>query len=303
MEQSNLDATDLLLFARVAEAGNFSRAAERLGLPKSTLSRRISDLENRLGERLLLRTTRKLTLTDFGQHILEHAQQISAEVEAASLLAQSRQAVPSGTLRVSMPGDLANLLLAPMLAQFVSQYPRIDLQVDLTPRRVDLINENIDLALRAGALPDDATLVARRVWLYSPGLYAAPTYLNENGTPDKPEDLARHRTLRVLTRQGDGAPWQLKRGNEIHTSTAMHCTAINSPELLVRLAIAGQGIVAAGNLFTTLAMDRGELVRVLPDWHLEPVSIWAVYPGRKLLPSRTRVFLDMLEAWMRPHVG
>lgn len=206
MEQSNLDATDLLLFARVAEAGNFSRAAERLGLPKSTLSRRISDLENRLGERLLLRTTRKLTLTDFGQHILEHAQQISAEVEAASLLAQSRQAEPSGTLRVSMPGDLANLLLAPMLAQFVSQYPRIDLQVDLTPRRVDLINENIDLALRAGTLPDDATLVARRVWLYSPGLYASPAYLNENGTPDKPEDLARHRTLRVLTRQGDGAP-------------------------------------------------------------------------------------------------
>lgn len=83
----------------------------------------------------------------------------------------------------------------------------------------------------------------------------------------------------------------------------MHCTAINSPELLVRLAIAGQGIVAAGNLFTTLAMDRGELVRVLPDWHLEPVSIWAVYPGRKLLPSRTRVFLDMLEAWMRPQTG
>ena len=303
MEQSNLDATDLLLFAKVAEAGSFSRAAERLHLPKSTLSRRITELENRLGERLLQRTTRKLSLSEFGLHILEHAQQISAEVEAATSLAQSRQAEPSGVLRVSMPGDLANLLLAPMLAQFVGQYPRIDLHIDLTPRRVDLIGENFDLALRTGELQDDATLVARRVWLYSPSLSAAPGYLAKAGMPQTPEDLVHHRTLRVLARQGRAADWVLQRGDEKYCSTAEHCTTINSPELLVRLAMAGQGIVAAGSLFTAPFEDRGELVRVLPEWHLAPVSVWAVYPSRRLLPSRTRVFLDMLEAWMRPGAG
>ncbi len=303
MEQSNLDATDLLLFARIVEAGSISRAAEKLRLPKSTLSRRLGELEEGLGERLLLRTTRKLSLTEFGLHILEHAQQISAEVEAASLLAQSRQAEPSGVLRVSMPGDLANLLLAPMLARFISQYPKIDLQVDLTPRRVDLVGENYDLVLRIGELPDDATLVARRVWLYSPGLYASPAYLAQAGIPETPEDLARHQTLRLLTRQGSAAEWKLVCADKEFSSLATHCTAINSPELLVRLAIAGQGIVAAGKLFTEPAMDRGELVRVLPQWHMAPIATWAVYPGRRLLPSRTRVFLDMLEAWLRPEAG
>ncbi len=303
MEQSNLDATDLLLFARIAETGSISRAAERLGLPKSTLSRRLTELENRLGERLLLRTTRKLSLTEFGLHILEHAQQISAEVEAATLLAQSRQAEPSGVLRVSMPGDLANQLLAPMLARFISLYPKIDLQIDLTPRRVDLVGENFDLALRIGELPDDATLVARRIWLYSPGLYASPTYLAQAGKLQTPDDLAQHNTLRVLTRQGGGADWLLRNGDSEFCSSANHCTAINSPELLVRLAVAGQGIVAAGSLFTAPAVDREELVRVLPQWHMAPVATWAVYPGRRLLPSRTRVFLDMLEAWLRPEAG
>ncbi|MDR3414010.1 MAG: LysR family transcriptional regulator [Formivibrio sp.] len=303
MEQSKLDATDLLLFARVAEAGSFSRAAERLKLPKSTLSRRITELENRLGERLLLRTTRKLSLTEFGMHILEHAQQISVEVEAASLLAQSRQVEPSGTLRVSMPGDLANLMLAPMLAHFVGRYPRIDLQIDLTPHRVDLVADNFDLAVRIGELQDDATLVARRVWFYSPGLYASPGYLAKAGTPQTPEDLAGHQTLRVLTRQGNAEAWNLRNGDKSFCSTAIHCTTINSPELLAKLAMADRGIVSAGNLFTALSEDRGELVRVLPEWHLEPVTAWAVYPSRRLLPSRTRVFLDMLEAWMRPGAG
>lgn len=300
MEQSKLDATDLLLFARVVEAASFSRASERLGLPKSTLSRRITELENRLGERLLQRTTRKLSLTEFGAHILEHAQQISAEVEAATLLAQSRQVEPSGTLRVSMPGDLANLMLAPMLARFVALYPRVDLQIDLTPRRVDLVAENFDLAVRAGVLQDDATLVARRVWFYSPGLYASPAYLARAGTPQTPEELAGHHTLRVLMRQGNAAEWNLRNGDKTFCSKAEHCTAINSPELLTRLAMADRGIVAAGNLFTAPSEDRGELVRVLPEWYLEPITVWAVYPSRRLLPSRTRVFLDMLEAWMRP---
>src|SRR5689334_18641463 len=139
---NQIEPNDLLLFARVVEDGSFSRAGERLGLPKSTVSRRLAALETQLGERLLLRTTRKLTVTDFGHSVLDHARHVADEVDAASALAQHRQAKPSGRLRVSMPGDFATLVLGRVLGEFVERYPDISLELDLSPRRVDLIGEN-----------------------------------------------------------------------------------------------------------------------------------------------------------------
>src|SRR5262245_27343613 len=185
----NLEPNDLMLFARVADEGSFSRAAARVGLPKSTLSRRIAALESQLGERLLLRTTRKLTVTDFGHSVLEHARQVATEVEAAAQLAQHRQVEPSGRLRVSMPADFANVVLAQVLADFIEKHPKITLELDLTPRRVDLVGENFDLALRMGQLADDATLAARRIASFSIGLYASPHYVKRHGMPPEPEAL------------------------------------------------------------------------------------------------------------------
>ena len=156
MEQ--YDPTDLLIFARVAEAGSFSRAAEWIGLPKSTVSRRVTLLEERLGERLILRTTRRLALTEFGQQLLEHARQIAAEVDAVKALSEHRQSRPSGRLRVSMPSDFATLLLTDMLATFAAQYPEVSLELDLSPRHVDLLEEKFDLAIRIGELHDDTLL-------------------------------------------------------------------------------------------------------------------------------------------------
>ena len=163
----NPDADDLLLFARVAESGSFSRAAERVQLPKSTVSRRIAALEKRLGERLLQRTTRKLVITEFGQGVLDHARAMSEEVDAALAFALSRQARPSGRLRVSMPGDFASTALEQPLADFVRDFPAVALELDLSPRRVDLIGENFDLAIRMGALQDDAQLAARRLAVFT----------------------------------------------------------------------------------------------------------------------------------------
>ena len=203
----NLEPNDLLLFARVADAGSFSAAAlERSGLPKSTVSRRLAALEAQLGERLLQRTTRKLSLTDIGQAVLEHARQVVAESEAAAALAQHRQAEPSGRLRVSMPADFATSVLGPLLANFVQRHPAIALELDLSPRRVDLIGENFDVALRMGELADDATLAARLIATFSVGLYAAPSYLKRRGRPREPEALMQHDTLRLLTRSGELAP-------------------------------------------------------------------------------------------------
>ena len=198
----NIEPNDLLLFARVVDEGSFSRAAERLGLPKSTVSRRVAALEAALGERLLLRTTRKLTITDFGLAVLEHAHHLVEDVAAAASLAQNRQIEPSGRLRVTMPNDMANVILAPLLAEFVLKYPAIMLEVDLSARFVDLIGENFDVAIRMGELRDDASLAARRLTVFTGSLYAAPAYLARRGTPSEPEALMEHNVLRILGRPG-----------------------------------------------------------------------------------------------------
>lgn len=291
-----LEPNDLLLFARVVDEGSFSRAGERMNLPKSTVSRRIAALETYLGERLLLRTTRKLTVTDFGHSMLEHARQVVAEVEAAASLAQHRQVEPNGRLRVSMPGDFANVVLGPLLAEFITAYPAISLEIDLSPRRVDLIGENFDVAIRMGPLPDDASLAARRLALFSAGLYAAPAYLTRRGVPADPEALMQHDALRLLGRNGEPASWVLVREDTRWEGTPPGRATINSPELLIQLARAGAGITAVSDHFAEPYVRSGELTQVLPDWSLPSAPAWAVFPGRRLMPARTRVFLDALQA-------
>ncbi len=292
----NLEANDLLLFARVVDEGSFSRAAERVGLPKSTVSRRIAGLEAQLGERLLLRTTRKLTITDFGHSVLDHAHQVLAEVEAAASLAQHRQAAPSGRLRVSMPSDFANEVLAGMLAEFVTRHPAINLELDLSPRRVDLIGENFDLALRMGELPDDASLAARRLAVFSMGLYASPAYLQRRGLPPEPEALMEHDVLRLLARGGEAKAWVLTRGEARWEGIPPARASANAPELLMRLARQGAGITGVAHHFAEPHVRSGELVPVLEDWALPAAAAWAVFPGRRLMPARTRVFLDAIQA-------
>jgi DNA-binding transcriptional LysR family regulator len=289
-----LEPNDLLLFARVVDEGSFSRAALRLGLPKSTVSRRVAALETQLGERLLLRTTRKLTVSDFGLAVLEHARHVVEDVAAAKSLAQNRQIEPSGRLRVTMPGDMANIVLAPMLAEFVLKYPAIMLEIDLSARFVDLIGENFDVAIRMGDLRDDASLNARRVAVLTGSLHAAPAYLARRGTPSEPEALMEHDALRILARTGDPMPWVLTRGDERWEGIPPGRATANSPELLMRMAVAGAGITVVNDHFALPYLQRGELIQVLPDWHLPPVSAWAVFPGRRLMPARTRVFLDAL---------
>jgi DNA-binding transcriptional LysR family regulator len=309
------DADDLLLFARVAESGSFSRAAERVQLPKSTVSRRIAALEKRLGERLLQRTTRKLVITDFGQGVLDHARALSEEVDAALAFALSRQARPAGRLRVSMPADFASIALEEPLAGFVHDYPDVALELDLSPRRVDLIGENFDLAIRMGVLPDDAQLAARRLAVFTTGLYAAPALLREHGEPLTPDALATMPGLMLLARTGDAIPWDLSpqpagtdaaRPSDARPATSPDRRVIvparhmrgNSPDVLIRLARRGAGIVGVADFFAEPYLRRGELVRVLPGWCLPDATCWAVFPGRRLMPAKTRAFIEMLAKTM-----
>jgi DNA-binding transcriptional LysR family regulator len=289
-----LEPNDLLLFARVVDEGSFSRAATRLGLPKSTVSRRVAALEAHLGERLLLRTTRRLTVTEFGRAVLAHAHHVAEDVDAAESLAQSRQSEPTGRLRVTMPSDLANLVMAPVLSSFLERHPKVALDVDLSARFVDLIAENFDVALRPGSLPDDATLAARRVATFSTSLYASPAYLARRRAPSEPEELMEHDALQILNRAGEPMKWVLRRGEAQWEGVPPGRASANSPTLLMRMALSGCGITMVNDYFALHHLERGELARVLPEWRVTPVDLWAVFPGRRLMPAKTRAFLDVV---------
>lgn len=289
-----IEPNDLLLFARVVESGSFSKAAQRLGQPKSTVSRRLAQLETALGQRLLTRTTRRLVLTDFGASLLEHAARVAEEVEAAASLAQHRQGAPAGRLRVSMPQDIANLTMQAVLGEYMQRYPAVELELDLSPRRVDIIAEGFDVAIRMGELADDASLSARRVVHQRQGLFASPAYLRERGAPAHPDELPQHALLCVLRRTGGAMPWRLARGETVWQRELPARLMANSPALLLRMAASGLGIAAAPDMFAQPLLESNELVRVLPDWSL-PMNVgWAVFPGRRLMPAKTRAFLDLL---------
>jgi DNA-binding transcriptional LysR family regulator len=291
-----LDANDLLLFARVVEAGSFTQAAERVGLPKSTVSRRIAALEAQLGERLLVRSTRQLALSEFGSGVLEHARRLLEEAEAAQSFALHRQATPRGRLRVSLPpGFTEHFILSSFFLQFCADYPEIRLELDLSARRVDLLAEQFDLAIRiASSLPDDATLIARRIADLPCGLYASPAYLNRFGRPQHPDELLQHTGLHMLAGNGDNRPWRLQRGKETWEGLPNGPLASNAIDLVMQMCAHGLGIAPFTERFMQAAVDAGRLERVLPEWSAPTVVLWAVMPGRKLMPARTRVFLDAL---------
>jgi len=290
-----LDANDLLLFALIMETGSFARAAERAGLPRSTLSRRLTALEAKLGERLLSRSTRRLTITEFGERILDHAKRMLEETEAATAIAQHRQATPRGVLRVSMPPDFVELDLTRLLLQYAATYPEVRLELDLSPRRVDLLAERFDIAIRAASrLPDDAGLVARQISRLDNRLYASPAYLARYGEPTSPDDLARHVCLGLIGGNSEAIPWRLSRGDESWEGMPNGPLAANSPALQRDLAAHGLGIVGLDQRFAGTRVAEGLLRCVLPDWQLPGITLWCVTPGRRLLPARTTAFIDLL---------
>lgn len=289
-----LSADDLLIFAQVAANGSFTAAADVLDKPKSTISRRISALEEQLNERLFVRTTRQMHLTDFGHALLEHAQQVAHEVSAAWALSEQRKQVPSGRLRVSIPGDFANLFLVEMLAAFSSLHPQVNLDLDLSSRRVDLISEGFDLAVRIGKLPEDSLLVARKLAQMDSGLYASSDYLREHGEPRQPEDLLEHKALHLRSSSGQVQPWKLKNAEQSWQGSVPGKIQANTPELLMYLACNSAGIVALPHRVAKQKVLSQQLQQVLPGWELPAADVWAVFPGRRLLPTKTRAFIDML---------
>lgn len=294
------DPTDLMLFALVVNSGGFSEAAKQSGIAKSTLSRRISELEARLGEKVLQRTTRRVVLTEMGQRILGAAEQIAHEAERVAEVAEHRQLTPSGRLRVSAPADLAGIVLAPMLTAFAAAWPAVQLDLDLSPRYVDVIAESFDLAIRVGEGDTSQHLTARHLASLDLGIFAAPGYLQRCGTPQDAADLPGFDLL-ALASAGAPLPWVLDRqGQGLTIGMTGRRLAANSYDMLRRLAVMGAGISVLPVLFAEEPLRHGALQRLLPEWTLRPVTVRAVFPSRRLMPQKTRVFLDALLHHLRP---
>jgi len=280
-------------FVRVVEQGSFVRASHSLDLSTSALSQRVADLEAHLGARLLNRTTRKLSLTESGQAFYERAVQMLADLDEAETLASSSAASPRGVLKITCAHAIAVQRLAPAMAQFHAQHPEVRFEVVVSDRVVDLVEEGFDLAIRIGMIGSDL-LVARKLGEMRLVLCAAPAYLKRRGTPRTPADLAQHdlltyaysRTPRLWSlRAPDGRLIEVKAQGSLHA---------NSGQVLVAAAEAGQGIVLETDFHVAQALQARALVRVLPQYEGGGGDIWAVYPSRRHLSAKVRLFVEHL---------
>ena len=279
------------LFVEVARARSFTRAAEKLAMPTSTLSRRIGEIEQSLGLKLLHRTTRSVSLTDAGALYFSRAVSLVEAAEEAHSHVRGLAERPSGLLRVSMEAEIGPTLIAPVIADFRRAYPDVSFELDLSPRRVDLLAENYDVAIRLGPLPDSG-LTVRRLALLAVNIFAAPDYVAAHGHPRHPSELSVHDRIHLL-HQHDGGEWILTMGDETITVQSNRVISANNMTMILYLARAGAGIAVADEIVGRREVKAGRLVPILGDWSLPSVAISVLTPSR-ILPAKTRLFVDLL---------
>ncbi len=294
----DLDLNEVSAFVRVVRAGSFSAAAAELGVPKSTVSRRISRLEERLGSRLLQRTTRRMRLTEEGERYFEMVAQPLRTVNEASLALAEGGDVPRGVLRMTAPVDFGDVISAGHIAAFTEKYPEVHIVVELTNRVVDLVREGFDMAIRAGHM-QDSTLIARRIGRSHLAAFASPEYIEKHGVPQSPAELADHKC--VLFRSGPRKTrWELSRVGPAGTETAavdVQGQVTASDFAFLRSLIArGLGIGLLPAFSGRRFVAEGKLVRVLPGWNTESGPIHIVYPTAQHMPAKLRAFRDHLLA-------
>lgn len=286
------DLVGLAAFVEVAEAGGFSAAARRLNLSKSAVSKQVSRLENRLGARLLNRTTRQLSLTEVGADFLERAQRALAEVRAAEEAVSRLTERPRGRLRVNAPVSFAIRHLAPLLAAFQEDCPDLSVDLTLNDRRVDLVEEGYDVAIRIGRLAD-SSLVARRLAPVSHIICAAPSYLARAGRPSRPAELTGHRCL-LYTYLDVGNRWVFEGPDGRESVTIDSALTANNGDALVAAAIGGSGIVGTPSFIAADALAAGQLEPLMPGYRLPEAAVHAVYPHHRHLSLKVRSFVDFL---------
>jgi DNA-binding transcriptional LysR family regulator len=288
-----MDLNRVTAFVRVVQDGGFTSAAKSLGVPKSSISRSVAQLEQDLGIRLLQRTTRKVHLTDAGSAFYERVSRALGDIDEATLAATDMQAQLRGTVRITAPVDFGVWVLAPAITRFVRKNPAIQVDVALTSRIVDLVAEGFDLAVRAGTMRD-SSLVARRIGVLGSALYAAPKYLARRGTPSSVEDLTSHDCV-LFRAVGQRSTWALTDLKGEQRSVEVTGRIGGDDLTFVRKAVfSGAGIGLVPEFLVAREEIRGKLVRVLPGWTFDGAQLHVVYPSARFVPQRVVALREYL---------
>ncbi len=285
------DLNDLMIFTQVVDLGSFTAAADALAVPKSTVSRRVSRLESEFGVRLLQRTTRKLSLTDAGQSLYDRGVRIRSDFEAAQQLVAELHEEPRGRLRVTAPVEFP--AFPRLVTDFLTRWPKVQMDLDLTNRRVDVVKQGFDLAVRAGELAD-SSLIANKLGDRRRILVASPTYLADRGAPQTIDDLQTHDCI-VFGPWWSGASWALTGPNGIVKVPITGRLAVNHLDAVRHAALEGYGIALLPTDWVDGDLAAERLGTVLPEASPPKTAIWAVYPSRKHVPPAVRVFVDFLK--------
>jgi DNA-binding transcriptional LysR family regulator len=286
------DLNDIAVFVRVVESRSFTGAGNDLGVPRSTVSRRVAQLEKRLGVRLLHRTTRRIELTDVGAAFFETCSRSIATIEEAEQMVLSAQATPRGRLRVTAPGDIGVNYLAPLVTRFLERFPQVRIDVELTQRVVDLVAEGFDIALRAGSLPD-SSLIARRIGQTTRRLYASPAYLAAHGEPESPDALRDHACVLANDRR-ISPTWKLQGSNgEIEVPVGGPVN-VNDFSFAKCAALAGAGIAFLPAFTCREEEKTGALRHILTGYRSDPGGLFLVYPSAQHLSATVRAFRDFV---------
>ncbi|WP_430252424.1 LysR family transcriptional regulator [Neorhizobium sp. DAR64860/K0K1] len=289
---------DMLAFVAVARSGSFRQAAQQLGRDASVISRRIGQLERRLGVRLLVRTTRSVTLTEAGSHYFQRLRHAIDELDLATREVSGFAADPQGTLKISLPVTFGRLVVAPLLPQFLRQYPQIKIEAQFQDRTVDIVEEGFDVVIRIGVLRG-STLMAKRLGSFWSILVASPVYVAERGSPRTPTELESHACL-GFTRHPDWPSWILEREGKQTPVRPEGPMVADSSEFILYAALDHTGIALLPYWMVTRHLAEGSLVPVLPEWRsIREINIFAVMPPGTLMPAKTRLFVDETAKWLR----
>lgn len=287
---------ELLLVVELARAGGMSAAARELDVTPAAVSKRLAQIEARLGVRLFNRSTRRLSLTAEGEVYLENARRILGEIDDLDALIASRQAAPRGLLKVNAPLGFGRSYIAPAIAEFAQQYPEVSLQLQLTDRPADFVREAFDVAVRFGDLPD-TSLIARKIAPNRRLVCASPGYLKKHGTPVTPHDLARHQCIVLRQNEAAYGLWRFAKGRRSETVKVRGNLSSNDGEVTLTWGLAGLGILQRAEWDLARYLRSGRLVQVLQDYALPQADIYAVFPERHHLSAKVRVFVDFLVAY------
>ncbi|MFO1071769.1 MAG: LysR family transcriptional regulator [Geminicoccaceae bacterium] len=295
-----MDRIDLFrIFARVVECASFTRAADGLGLPRSTVSAAVQALEHGLGTRLLHRTTRKVAPTQDGLAFYERCLRVVADVEEAFELFREAPAQAAGRLKVEVPGRIGRLILAPALPAFLDRHPGIELDLGVGDRAVDLVEDGVDCALRVGPL-EDSLLIARPIGELPLVNVASPAYLARHGVPGAPEALDGHWAVNYASPStGRIEPWEWLEAGGLRTRALRSRVTVNSAEALIACCLAGLGLIQIPAYDVRRHLAAGEMVEVMPDRRAAPLPMTLLYPHRRHLSRRLRLFADWLEELLR----